>query len=344
MCHIVVTSAANTPVEDQFVSWLLMSTVSIKARLLCCLCLCFAFPFLYWIAQQASSLCVWLIPLAHTPSPSAAVRWKGEGTAIDHFFPHTCTHTPHLQRHYRSTCLMFLWGIAGISFCVILHLLPTICWHYNKSQSRNMKKWKVKLNPYNYSNNLRVLSLRDLFVAVAVRKYICLSKICLERTYILLCQCFYIDTTELTATWLTVKMLWQNSCQIFEMSFIDKIFSHPIPYINGFDFCHIKFLNSVVNHRPYFLRWNRKFIKTKCTGNKVDQRYCLESIHWMLSCTAQIFLMVVAVSMTHYCTSLFNLTWKEWQQKVLSTFQSQITHLHVHWYFFFNRLLLIYIF
>lgn len=76
----------------------------------------FVFLFFYWIAQQASSLCVWLIPLAHTPSPSAAVRWKGEGTAIDPFLPHTCTHTPHLQRHYRSAWVMFLWGIGGISF------------------------------------------------------------------------------------------------------------------------------------------------------------------------------------------------------------------------------------
>lgn len=131
----------HTPVEDQFVSWLLVLTVSIKPSLLCCLC----FPFLYWIAQQAGSLCVWLIPLAHTPSPSAAVRWKGEGTAIDHFFPHTCTHTPHLQRHYQSTCLMFSSGVACISFFVILHLLPVICWHHDTSQSRHLenKKWSI---------------------------------------------------------------------------------------------------------------------------------------------------------------------------------------------------------
>lgn len=158
----------HAPAQDQFVSWLLVSTVSIKASPLCCLCFCFRFPFLYWIAQQASSLCVWLIPLAHTPSPSAAVRWKEEGTAIDHFFPHTCTHTPHLQRHYRSTCLMFLWGIAGISFCVILHLFATIYGHYYKSQSRNGKE--VEHNPAGYSNNLRLDSQRMFYKALEVRK------------------------------------------------------------------------------------------------------------------------------------------------------------------------------
>lgn len=100
------------PVGHQFpVFWLSVLTVSIKSLPTYCLYFCFPFTFfLHWIAQQASSLCVWLIPLAHTPSPSAAVHWKGEGTAIDHFFPHTCTHTPYLQRHYRSTGLMFFCG------------------------------------------------------------------------------------------------------------------------------------------------------------------------------------------------------------------------------------------
>ena len=41
----------------------------------------------------------------------------GEGNAIDHLFSLTCTHTPHLRRHYRSACLMFLWGTEDISHC-----------------------------------------------------------------------------------------------------------------------------------------------------------------------------------------------------------------------------------
>lgn len=108
--EIVVTSAAQS---SGGLVYLLVACLDFFGQMtnrLCRMCFCFHFPFfMYWIAQQASSLCVWLIPVAHTPSPSAAVRWKGEGTAIDHFFPLTCTYTPHLQRHYRLTCLMFLW-------------------------------------------------------------------------------------------------------------------------------------------------------------------------------------------------------------------------------------------
>lgn len=91
--------------------------------------------FFYWIAQQASSLCVWLIPLAHTPSPSAAAHWKGEGTAIDHFFPHTCTHTPYLPRHYRSTCLMFFCG-EKVAFPLVSFYIYFLTFYQNLRTTR----------------------------------------------------------------------------------------------------------------------------------------------------------------------------------------------------------------
>lgn len=173
---------------------------------------------------------MWLIPLAHTPSPSAAVRWKGEGTAIDHFFPHTCTHTPHLQRHYRSTCLMFLWGIAGISFCVILHLFPTICRHYNKSQGRNFKnkKWSISQPIIQTISDCSVSAgLQFFFVAVESQEIY--KETCLDRRGFLALQ-MVIHGYSWVYRYLTNSKdpvaEWLASIE----HFLDKTFSHSLSW------------------------------------------------------------------------------------------------------------------
>lgn len=85
----------HTPVEDRFVSWLLVSTVSIKPSLLCCLCFCFRFPFFVLNSTTGKFIMRVTHPTSPHPLPICCCALERRGNRHWSLLPsHMHAHTP----------------------------------------------------------------------------------------------------------------------------------------------------------------------------------------------------------------------------------------------------------
>lgn len=149
------------PVGHQFVFWLSVLTVSIKSLPTYCLYFCFPFTFFFALNSTTSKFIMRVThPTSPHPLPICCCALERRGNRHWSLLPsHMHAHTLPSTSLSIDRFNVFLRGRAVISFSVILHLFSTACWHYDKSQSKNVRKReKVEHNTANYSSRLRVFS------------------------------------------------------------------------------------------------------------------------------------------------------------------------------------------